>query len=160
MAMVGHRMQQQSFRRATLADVGAIVEITRAAYAKWVAVIGREPKPMTANYHQAVTGHVIDLLEEDGRPIALIEVIPKPSHLLIENVAVLPDRHGEGIGGLLLGRADEIARSLGLNELRLYTNAKFSSNIAFYVRRGFCEFLREPLASGGEVVHMKKSIGR
>jgi GNAT superfamily N-acetyltransferase len=160
MARVGHRMQKKSFRRATSADVGAIVEITRAAYARWVQVIGREPKPMTANYRQAVTAHVIDLLEEDGRPVALIEVIPRPSHLLIENVAVLPDRHGEGMGGLLLGHADEIARSLGLNELRLYTNAKFSSNIAFYARRGFCEFLREPLASGGEVVHMKKSIGR
>lgn len=59
-------------------------------------MIGREPKPMTANYEQAAADHVIDLVEEDGRPIALIEVIPRPSHLLIENVAVLPDRHGEG----------------------------------------------------------------
>jgi hypothetical protein len=25
-------------------------DITRAAYTKWVAAIGREPKPMTANY--------------------------------------------------------------------------------------------------------------
>ena len=125
-------MRKRSFRRATSADVGAIVEITRAAYARWVPVIGRDPKPMTANYRQAVTAHVIDLLEEDGRPVALIEVIPGPSHLLIENVAVLPDRHGEGMGGLLLGHAAEIARSLGLNELRLYTNARFSSNIAFY----------------------------
>jgi GNAT superfamily N-acetyltransferase len=158
--MAGQRMQKQTFRRATLADVGAIREITRDAYARWVPVIGREPKLMTANYQRAVIDHVIDLLEEAGRSIALIEVIPKPSHLLIENVAVLADRHGEGVGGLLLGRADEIARSLGLNELRLYTNAKFSSNIAFYARRGFGEFLREPLASGGEVVHMKKSIGR
>ena len=156
----GQRMHKHSFRRATAGDVDAIREITRAAYASWVPVIGREPKPMTANYQRAVTDHVIDLLEEDGRPIALIEVIPNPSHLLIENVAVLPERHGQGIGGLLLARADEIARSLWLNELRLYTNAKFSSNMTFYARRGFCEFLREPLASGGDVVHMKKSIGR
>jgi hypothetical protein len=41
---------------------------------------------MTANYVQAAADHVIDLFEEAGRPIALIEVIPKPSHLLIENV--------------------------------------------------------------------------
>jgi hypothetical protein len=33
-----------------------------AAYTKWVAAIGREPKPMTANYEQAVIDHVIDLL--------------------------------------------------------------------------------------------------
>jgi GNAT superfamily N-acetyltransferase len=140
------------------ADAGAVREITRAAYAKWIPVIGREPKPMTANYEQAVADHVIDLFEEGGRPIALIEVIPRPSHLLIENVAVLPDRHGKGIGGLLLKRADAIARSLGLSELRLYTNALFSANISFYTHLGFEEFLREPHPAGGEVVHMKKSV--
>jgi len=151
-------MKKHSFRRATSADAAAVREITRAAYARWIPVIGREPKPMTANYEQAVADHVIDLFEEGGRPIGLIEVIPRPSHLLIENVAVLPDRHGEGIGGLLLKRADAIARSLGLSELRLYTNALFSANISFYAHRGFEEFLREPHAAGGEVVHMKKSV--
>ena len=113
---------------------------------------------MTANYDQAVADHVIDLFEEGGRPIALIEVIPRPSHLLIENVAVLPERHGKGIGGLLLKRANAIARSFRLSELRLYTNALFSANISFYAHRGFEEFLREPHAAGGEVIHMKKSV--
>ena len=156
--MAAHRMQKRSFRRATSADASTVRQITRAAYPKWIPVIGREPKPMTANYVQAVADHVIDLIEEAGRPIALIEVIPKPSHLLIENVAVLPDRHGKGIGGLLLKRAETIARSLGLNELRLYTNAMFAANIAFYAHRGFEEFLREPHPAGGEVVHMKRAI--
>jgi GNAT superfamily N-acetyltransferase len=155
-------MQTHCFRRATSADAGTVREITRAAYTKWIGVIGREPKPMTANYEQAVVDHVIDLFEEDGRPVALIEVIPEPSHepvhLLIENVAVLPDWHGKGIGGLLLRHAETIARSFRLGELRLYTNAMFSTNIAFYARRGFSEFLREPNAGGGEVVHMKKSV--
>jgi hypothetical protein len=73
-----------------------ISEITRAAYAKWVPVIGREPKPMTANYAQAVVDHLIDFLQEGGQPIALIETIPNPAHLLIENIAVLPDWHGRG----------------------------------------------------------------
>lgn len=119
---------------------------------------------MTVNYEQAVLDHIIELLEKDGAPIALIEVVPRPlhepEHLLIENIAVLPDRHGEGIGGVLLQRAEIIARSYRLSELRLYTNAMFSTNVAFYARRGFSEFLREPHPVGGEVVHMKKSIER
>jgi len=151
-------MNKQSFRRATASDAGTIRDVTRAAYAKWVAVIGREPKPMTADYNEAAVAHVIDLLEEDGRPIALIEIIPNPSYLLIENVAVKPDRHGEGVGGVLLERAETIARSLSVNELRLYTNAKFSTNLSFYAHRGFVEFSREPHAAGGEIVHMKKLI--
>jgi N-acetylglutamate synthase-like GNAT family acetyltransferase len=157
--MAMDRIERQSFRRATSADVGTIREIPRAAYSKWVPVIGREPKPMTADYEHAVAEHVIDLCEQGSLPIALIELIPTPSYLLIENVAVLPDRHGNGIGGLLLDRAEAIARSLGLSELRLYTNAMFATNIAFYTRRGFEEFMREPHASGSEVVHMKKSVG-
>lgn len=151
-------MREQAFRRAISADASTVREVTRAAYAKWVALLGREPKPMTADYEKAVIEHVIDLFEEGGLPIALIEVIPKPLYLLIENIAVLPHMHGKGIGSLLLKRAETIARSLGLHELRLYTNAKFATNIAFYARHGFEEFLREPLATGGEVVHMRKSI--
>jgi GNAT superfamily N-acetyltransferase len=154
-------MQKHSVRRATSADAGVVREITRAAYTKWIAVIGREPKPMTANYERAVVEHIIDLVEEDGRPVALIEVIPELSHesphLLIENVAVLPDRHGRGIGDFLLGHAETAARSLQLGELRLYTNAVFVTNIAFYARRGFSEFKRE-LNARGEVVHMRKSV--
>jgi GNAT superfamily N-acetyltransferase len=155
-------MQKRSFRRAESADASTVREITRAAYTKWVAVIGREPRPMTVNYEQAVIDHVIDLLEEEGRAIGLIEVIPAPlhqsPHLLIENVAVLPDWHGKGVGGLLVGRAEAVARSLRLNELRLYTNAMFSTNISFYARRGFQEFQREQHDKWGGVVHMKKLI--
>ena len=151
-------MHAYAFRRATSADAGTVRDITRAAYAKWVPVIGREPKPMTADYDKAVADHIIDLLEEAGQPIALIEVIPAPDHLLIENIAVLPERHNAGLGGILLDRADTIAQSLGLNELRLYTNGKFTSNIDFYARRGFEVFLREVHPSLGEAVHMKRPV--
>jgi GNAT superfamily N-acetyltransferase len=87
--------------------------------------------------------HPSVMCEEGGHAVALIEPAPTPSHLLIENLAVLPDRHGGGIGGLLLECADEIARSVGLNELRSYTDAKFVTNIAFYAHRGFEKFPRE-----------------
>ena len=88
-------------------------DVRGAAYTKWVAVIGREPKPMTANYEQAVIDHVIDLLEEHSRPIALIEIIPGPLYLLIENIAVPPDRDGEGIGGVFFMHACRSCRERG-----------------------------------------------
>ena len=151
-------MNKRSFRRATPSDAGTVRDITHVAYTKWIAVIGRKPKPMTADYDKAVAAHVIDLLEEDGRTIALIEIIPQTAHLLIENIAVMPERQGEGIGGVLLERAETMARSYGVNELRLYFNAKFTANYLFYARRGFVEFMREPHPAGGEIVHMKKSL--
>jgi N-acetylglutamate synthase-like GNAT family acetyltransferase len=151
-------MHEYTFRRATAADASLVRDITRAAYAKWVPVIGREPKPMTADYDKAVANHVIDLLEESGRPIALIEMIPAPDHLLIENIAVLPEHHNTGLGGILLERSNTIAQSLNLTELRLYTNGKFTSNIDFYALRGFEIFQRDVLPALGEVVHMKKPL--
>ena len=70
-------------RQAEAKDVSAIRELTREAYAKWVPVIGREPKPMTADYAEAVRSHRIDLLYVDGKLAALIETIPGAGHLLI-----------------------------------------------------------------------------
>ena len=145
-------------RRATPADARTVRDLTRAAYAKWIPLIGREPKPMAANYDRAVVDHIIDLYEENDAPVALIEVIPQASCLLIENIAVLPTQQGKGLGDLLLIHAETIARALHLSELRLYTNAAFISNIEFYARRGFQEFRREPFPAGGVTVHMKKMI--
>jgi GNAT superfamily N-acetyltransferase len=126
-------MNKHSFRRATPADAATVRDITHAAYAKWIPVIGRKPKPMTADYDKAVVNNVIDLLEEDGRPIALIEMIPElsfePAHLLIENIAVMPERHGGGIGSVLLDRAQSIARAFGVNEMRLYFMRSLSRTI-------------------------------
>ena len=145
-------------RRATPADSATIHDLTRLAYAKWVPLIGREPRPMTVNYDRAVVDHMIDLYEVDGEAVALIEVVPQAQHLLIENIAVRPDHQGKRISELLLSHAETIARSLHLAELRLYTNAAFISNIEFYARRGFQEFHREPFPAGGVTVHMKKMI--
>lgn len=87
-------------RRATASDAAAIRELTRAAYAKWVRVIGREPKPMGADYAEAVRKHPIDLLHVSGELAAVLETIPEKDHLLIENVAVDPAFQGCGTAGI------------------------------------------------------------
>jgi N-acetylglutamate synthase-like GNAT family acetyltransferase len=145
-------------RRATSADAGSVKVLTRLAYAKWVPLIGREPKPMTADYERAIIEHIVDLYEHDGRLRALIEVIPMEDHLLIENIAVHPDHHGEGIGDKLLRHAEHQARSLGFKEIRLYANAAFVSNLAFYAKRGYTEYQRETFEPGVSAVHMRKAI--
>jgi N-acetylglutamate synthase-like GNAT family acetyltransferase len=151
-------MRAMQLRRAVAADAGLVRELVRAAYAKWVPLIGREPRPMGASYDDAIARHVIDLCEVGAQVVALIELVPEPACLLVENIAVLPQQQGQGIGDALLEHAEEVARSLQLPALRLYTNAAFASNIAFYARRGFVEVRREPLAAGGELVHMERQL--
>jgi GNAT superfamily N-acetyltransferase len=145
-------------RRAALSAASAVRELSKAAYAKWVPLIGREPMPMTANYERAVIEHVIDLYEEGGELLALIEMIPKRDHLLIESIAVRPDRQGKGLGDRLLCHAEGVALILGFAEVQLYTNASFISNLAFYGKRGYQEYRRGTMVPGSTMVFMRKGL--
>ena len=144
-------------RQGMATDAPAIRDLTRAAYAKWVPVIGREPKPMTADYAEAVGQHRFDLLYVEGRLAALIETIPKADHLLIENVAVSPPLQGRGLGRKLMAHAEKVAASLGFSEIKLYTNKLFTENIRLYAKLGY-RVDREEQFGGGVVVHMSKPI--
>ncbi len=146
------------FRRATAGDAARMRALTRAAYAKWVPLIGREPLPMTADAALAIAAHLVDLCEAEGRLLGLVETIPYPDHLLIENLAVAPEEQGRGLGGRLLRHAEALAGQLGLAEVRLYTNAAFAANLAFYAHRGYREFRREVMVAGSLAVHMRKTL--
>jgi GNAT superfamily N-acetyltransferase len=151
-------MSELAMRRATPADAGVVRDLTRLAYAKWVPIIGREPRPMTADYNQAIVEHLIDIFEDGGAPSALIEMKAAHDHLLIVNIAVHPHRHGQGIGTRLLRHAEAVARDLGLGELRLYTNARMEPNIALYESRGYDVTSYEPAGPLGIVVNMSKRL--
>ena len=144
-------------RQATPADAAAIRELTRTAYAKWVPLIGREPKPMTANYDEAVHKHRFDLLHIDGSLAALIETIRESDHLLVENVAVSPAFQGRGLGRKLMAHAETLAREQGFDTIRLYTNQRFVENIELYRKLGY-RVDREEVVPVGVVTHMSKKL--
>ncbi|MDR3514444.1 MAG: GNAT family N-acetyltransferase [Azospirillaceae bacterium] len=142
---------------ATPDDVAAVTSLTRAAYAKWVPVIGREPLPMKADYAVAIRDHRIDLLCDESEVAALVETIQRPGDLLIENVAVAPHFQKRGYGRRMLAHAEQIAIQSGLPEVRLYTNAKFATNLRLYESLGYAVERVEPLY-GGIIVHMLKRV--
>jgi GNAT superfamily N-acetyltransferase len=144
-------------RPAALEDAARIRDLTRAAYAKWVALIGREPLPMQADYDRAVREHAIDLLVVGGALVGLIETVMRLDHLWIENVAVAPDRQGRGYGRLLLAHAEKRAAEGGRGEIRLQTNAAFAANLALYARLGYAIAGAEPFR-GGTAVTMSKQV--
>jgi GNAT superfamily N-acetyltransferase len=151
-------MADIQLRQATVADVAAIRALTRAAYAKWVALIGREPVPMTADYDAAILTHRFDLLERDGRLVALIETVDEGDQLLIENVAVAPAFQGQGLGRALLAHAERLAAELGRPRLRLFTNRRFAENIRLYQSVGYV-IDREEDVGFAVRVHMSKRAG-
>ena len=147
----------EGMRQAAAEDAAAIRALTRAAYAKWVPLIGREPLPMAADYEAAVAKHRFDLLHVEGTLAALIETIAKDDHLLIENVAVAPAFQRRGLGCKLMAHAEAVARGMGYRVLRLYTNKSFAENVALYRRLGYAVD-REEEFRGGITVHMSKEI--
>jgi hypothetical protein len=64
-------------RPAVAADAARVRDLTRAAYAKWAALIGREPLPMQADYERALREHAIDLLTVGGVLAGLIALYAK-----------------------------------------------------------------------------------
>ncbi len=146
-----------TLRRAVAADAAAVRAVVRDAYAKWVPVIGREPKPMTANYNTAIRLNRVDLAHVEGELAGLIETIDRSDHLLIENVAVAPQQHGQGLGRALMAHAETVARAAGYREVRLYTNQRFEANVQLYLRLGY-SIDREEEGPLGVTVYMSKSL--
>ena len=146
-----------TLRQGVATDASAIRDLTRAAYAKWVPLIGREPKPMAADYDEAVRKHRFDLLYVGDELAALIETIAETDHLLIENVAVSPAFQGRGLGRQLMAHAEQVAASSGFREIRLYTNKLFDENVRLYRRLGY-RLDREEEVKGGTAVHMSKQV--
>ncbi|WP_258609822.1 GNAT family N-acetyltransferase [Mesorhizobium sp. AR10] len=145
------------FRLAKPQDAGLIRDLVRAAYARWVPIIGREPQPMKADYERATQEHQIDMLYVSGTLVGLIETMLHSDHLWIENVAVRPGCQGQGLGLRLLAFAESKAIEAGRTELRLLTNDAFASNVALYSRVGYSVDRREPFM-GGTTVYMSKKL--
>ncbi|HWA51073.1 MAG TPA: GNAT family N-acetyltransferase [Dongiaceae bacterium] len=150
-------MSDITFRRAGSEDVATVAAITNAAYAKWVPIIGRKPKPMLADHAAAIRDHEVELALLDGKPVGLIELIPAPDHLLLESIAIDPASQGNGLGRVLMARVEDHAHRRGLPRVRLYTNKAFAANVDFYLRLGYAIDREEPFM-GGLTVYFSKPI--
>lgn len=144
-------------KRGGHADVAEIRALTRKAYASWVVILGREPLPMTADYEAAVTKHRFDLLCEGAAIRALLETEPRDDSLWIENIAIDPALHGQGIGCGLLDLSQKIADEEGCKHITLCTNAKMVRNISIYKKYGF-QIDREEIVSHGTVIYMSMKL--
>ena len=147
----------ETIRLATIDDTAAVTALTRSAYAKWVAVIGREPLPMKADYAAAIRDHRIDLLFAGTEMAALVETIQRESDVLVVNVAVAPLFQKRGYGRKMIAHAEWLAAQSGLPYVRLYTNARFEENLRLYASLGY-EVEREEALNGGVAVHMLKQL--
>jgi ribosomal protein S18 acetylase RimI-like enzyme len=127
-------------RRASPADRGAVESIVHEAYTVYIDRIGKPPGPMLDDYGALIAAGAVYVLEPDDGPIAaIIVLLKKADHLLLDNIAVRRDCQGQGLGRQLIAFAEDEARRLGFGEIRLYTHVTMVENIALYTRLGFAE---------------------
>lgn len=128
-----------AIRPALPDDAAAVAACVRAAYAGYVALIGREPAPMGADYAALIAAAAVWVADDAGEVVGVLVLHERGTALLIENVAVHPSRQGRGIGRALVAFAEEQARAAGLAEVTLYTNARMTANLRFYPALGYAE---------------------
>lgn len=144
-------------RRADLADLSRVCEVVDRAYGVYVERIGMRPGPMDADYRAQIDRGLVWVAAEGKTVLGLIVLVANPDHLLIENVAVDPAHQGAGVGRALLGFAEDTAREVGLDAIRLYTHEKMSENLALYARLGYSEFERRD-KGGFALVFLSKDL--
>ncbi len=144
-------------RRARSGDTSAMSRLARAAYTPYVARIGREPAPMTVEYDAVIDTAEVWVAERAGNLLGILVLRWYDDHLLLDNVAVSPDAQRSGVGRRLLDLADQRATGAGLREIRLYTNAAMTENLAYYLRHGYRETHRAT-QDGFERVFLTKPL--
>ncbi|MBI5105111.1 MAG: GNAT family N-acetyltransferase [Solirubrobacterales bacterium] len=120
-------------------DVPAFHDLVQRAYAHYVPRLGVRPAPMDEDHAAQVAAGQVWLLEDGGALAGAVVLVAAEDHLLVDNLAVDPARHGAGLGRRLLDHADAEARRRGLPELRLYTNELMTENRAIYAHLGWTE---------------------
>jgi len=145
-------------RPAAPTDCAAVEAVVEAAYSPYIARIGKKPGPMLDDYARLIAEGAVSVIAEPGGAIAaIIVLLAKLDHLLLDNIAVRPDRQGRGLGRRLMAFAESEARRLGRTELRLYTHAMMTENIALHRRLGFVETGRGR-QNGYDRVFMRKRL--
>ena len=118
----------------------ALRAIAERAYAVYVPRIGRRPAPLDADYDAAVNDGLVQVLEEDGAVLGYVVSRQVDGALLLENMAVAPERAGRGATAVAWRRSPRPGRGeLGLRRIELYTNAAMVENLELYPHLGFVE---------------------
>ncbi len=161
--MCSKPVPETTIRPATASDAGTVAAISAKAYERaYRAVIGGGslPGPATEDYRGRIARREVWLLDIGGRPVAVLVLQPRQGHLAIYSIAVEPRHQGRGHASRLLAFAVDQAASAGLPEMRLFTNARMTANLALYRSCGFVETRTEPHPNrpGHLLVHLARSV--
>ena len=147
-------------RAATAADVPVVTQIVEQAYRHYIPRMGKPPGPMLDDYSARISEQAVWVIEEGTAIAAILVLLPKPDHLLLDSIAVSPLRQGLGFGRRLLTFAETDALRRGYREIRLYTHETMTENQRLYAKIGYEETGRAAEAGYNRVfMHKRLNLG-
>lgn len=146
-------------------DRARIEAIVEAAYSPYLQRMNRKPAPMVDDYARRIADGQALVLEADGTVAGVLVLEDHPGDaledqggfLLLDNIAIDPACHGQGLGKQLMRFTEQEARRRGYGVIELYTNEVMVENIARYRHLGYVEMKREKVA-GYDRVYMRKTL--
>ena len=144
-------------RPAARADGAKVAQIVEEAYRRYIARMGRPPGPMLDDYSARISERVVWVIEQGTTIVGILVLLPKPDHVLLDNIAITPSRQGLGLGRRLLAFSEAEALRQGYREIRLYTHETMTENQRLYAAMGYEETGRGTEA-GYERVFMRKQL--
>jgi ribosomal protein S18 acetylase RimI-like enzyme len=81
----------------------------------------------------------LSLLRQDGRPVGYCSwsIGPTPSEMKLEQLYLLAEMKGQGLGGLMLRHVEDEARAKGCASVWLTVNKGNTGSIAVYKKAGY-----------------------
>lgn len=146
-------------RLARVVEITAIRSVVHAAYAPYRGRLPVTPAPLLVDHEAIVSAMGCSVAIDDDVVVGVLVMWPHPDHLLVENLAVRPDRQGRGVGTLLLAHAERAASDLHLPSVRLYTNELMTENLLWYPSRGYRETGRRQDGPYSRVLFEKRLDG-
>lgn len=127
--------------KARSEDAPALKMLAVKAYQQYVDRMGKPPEPMLINYSELIKtqsdqSEVYAVKDNEIIVGMLVLKVTNPT-ILLENVAVDPEKQGLGGGRMLLEKAESRAIETGFHEILLYTNKKMTENITLYEHFGY-----------------------
>jgi len=150
---------QMKLRRASMADIPAILALKNAAYTPNEGIIGVPSLPRIADYAEIVAEHEVWLVDGPAGLEAALVLEIKPAIFQVWSIAVAPEAGGRRLGTALMRFAEERGTALGYDAVTLYTNSRLTQRIGWYEHLGYGITHHEDRADR-RLVHMRKALGK
>lgn len=144
-------------RAAQPDDAPALTACAQAAFARYVARIGRDPAPMHTDFATAIARAEVHVASAGADILGYAICRVEGRDMLLDTVAVWPQHAGQGVGKHLIAHVESLARAVGCRAVTLYTNAQMTENLPFYAALGYSQIDRR-LQDGFDRVFFRKLL--